>query len=83
MARFNEPIEPMMLSNFFEVPIWPEANIRLATDQDDVHLLKAVTDEQDYERALHRMGRACRRGGGGPGSRGQRGDADAGGLDRH
>jgi hypothetical protein len=30
-----------------------EANIRLATDQDDVHLLKAVTDEQDYERALH------------------------------
>lgn len=31
----------------------PEANIRLATDQDDVHLLKAVTDEQDYERALH------------------------------
>ena len=30
-----------------------EANIRLATDQDGAHLLKAVTDEQDYERALH------------------------------
>ena len=30
-----------------------EANIRLATDGDDGHLLKAVTDEQDYERALH------------------------------
>jgi ribosomal protein S18 acetylase RimI-like enzyme len=30
-----------------------EAKIRLATDQDGAHLLKAVTDEQDYERALH------------------------------
>jgi ribosomal protein S18 acetylase RimI-like enzyme len=30
-----------------------EANIRLATDRDGAHLLKAVTDEQDYERALH------------------------------
>jgi len=30
-----------------------EANIRLATDGDDGHLLRAVTDEQDYERALH------------------------------
>ena len=30
-----------------------EANVRLATDQDGAHLLKAVTDEQDYERALH------------------------------
>jgi ribosomal protein S18 acetylase RimI-like enzyme len=30
-----------------------EANIRLAADQDGAHLLKAVTDEQDYERALH------------------------------
>jgi ribosomal protein S18 acetylase RimI-like enzyme len=30
-----------------------EANIRLATERDDGHLLKAVTDEQDYERALH------------------------------
>jgi hypothetical protein len=30
-----------------------EASIRLATDQDGAHLLKAVTDEQDYERALH------------------------------
>jgi ribosomal protein S18 acetylase RimI-like enzyme len=30
-----------------------EANIRLATDHDGAHLLKAVTDEQDYERALH------------------------------
>jgi ribosomal protein S18 acetylase RimI-like enzyme len=31
----------------------PEATIRLATDHDRAHLLKAVTDEQDYERALH------------------------------
>jgi hypothetical protein len=30
-----------------------EANIRQAADQDGAHLLKAVTDEQDYERALH------------------------------
>jgi ribosomal protein S18 acetylase RimI-like enzyme len=30
-----------------------EASIRLATDHDRAHLLKAVTDEQDYERALH------------------------------
>ncbi len=30
-----------------------EASIRLATDQDGAHLLKAVMDEQDYERALH------------------------------
>jgi hypothetical protein len=27
-----------------------EAKIRLAADQDGAHLLKAVTDEQDYER---------------------------------
>ena len=27
-----------------------EANIRLAADQDGAHLLKAVADEQDYER---------------------------------
>ena len=30
-----------------------EAKIRLAAHQDGAHLLKAVTDEQDYERALH------------------------------
>jgi hypothetical protein len=29
------------------------ANIRLATDHDRAHLLKAVADEQDNERALH------------------------------
>jgi hypothetical protein len=33
-----------------------EANIRLAADQDGAHLLKAVTDEQDYERARHPPG---------------------------
>jgi hypothetical protein len=30
-----------------------EAKIRLAAAQDGAHLLKAVADEQDYERALH------------------------------
>ena len=37
-----------------------EANIRLATDHDRAHLLKAVADEQDYERAVHATRRKVR-----------------------